>query len=111
MDGEMVLCTPGGAEATVVALDKKNGASVWKAAVPGGDAAGYSSLVVVDTGGVKQYVAYTANGLVGLNAKDGKFLWRYEKTKGPRGMGILTPVIGQGLVYSGAGRVGGGRSS
>ena len=108
VDGEMVLCTPGGAEATVVALDKKNGAPVWKAAVPGGDAAGYSSLVVVDTGGVKQYVAYTANGLVGLNAKDGKFLWRYEKTKGPRGMSILTPVIGQGLVYSGAGRVGGG---
>jgi outer membrane protein assembly factor BamB len=108
VDGEIVLCTPGGADATVVALNKTNGSPVWKAAVPGGDAAGYSSLVIVDTGGVKQYVAYTANGLVGLNAKDGKFLWRYDKTKGQRGMSILTPVIGQGLVYSGAGRVGGG---
>jgi outer membrane protein assembly factor BamB len=108
VDGDVVVCTPGGADATVVALNKKNGEVVWKSAVPGGDMAGYASLVVADAGGVKQYIAYTANGLLGVDAKTGKFLWRYEKTKGAMGMSILTPVVGEGLVYSGAGRVGGG---
>jgi outer membrane protein assembly factor BamB len=108
VDGDLVVCTPGGAGATVVALNKKDGAVVWKSAVPGGDTAGYASLVVADTGGVTQYIAYTANGLIGVDAKSGKFLWRYDKTKGPMGMSILTPVAHEGLVYSGAGRVGGG---
>jgi len=53
-------------------------------------------------------VAYTGSGLVGVQADSGKFLWRYERTKGPMGMSILTPVAGDGLIYSGAGRVGGG---
>jgi len=109
IDGDVLVCTPGGADATVVALDKKSGNVVWKCAVPGGDAAGYASVVVTDAGGVKQYVAYTAGGLVGVDAKTGKFLWRYDKTKGPMGMSILTPVAHEGLIYSGsAGRGGGG---
>jgi outer membrane protein assembly factor BamB len=108
VDGNMVLCTPGGAEATVVALDKGNGQVIWKSAVPGGDAAGYSSLIVADVGGIKQYIAYVADGVVGLDAKTGKFLWRYDKTKPPMGMSILTPIVHDNLIYTGAGRVGGG---
>ena len=108
VDGDVVVCTPGGSDATVVALNKNDGEVVWKSAVPGGDTAGYASLVVADAGGVKQYVAYTASGLIGVDAKTGKFLWRYEKTKGAMGMSILTPVVREGLAYSGAGRVGGG---
>jgi outer membrane protein assembly factor BamB len=92
----------------VVALDKKTGDVVWKSPVPGGDTAGYASIVISEVNGVKQYIAYTAGGLVGLDAKKGKFLWRYGKTKGAMGMSILTPVAANGLVYSGAGRVGGG---
>ena len=70
--------------------------------------AGYASLVIADVGGIKQYIAYTANGLVGVDAKTGKFLWRYERTKGSMGMSIQTPVAHDGYVYSGANRVGGG---
>lgn len=108
VDGDLVICTPGGAEATIVALDKKTGNVVWKSAVPGGDAAGYASVVMVDAGGVKQDVAYTAGGLFGVDAKTGKLLWQYAKTKGQMGMSILTPVAHDGIVYSGAARVGGG---
>jgi outer membrane protein assembly factor BamB len=108
VDGDKVICTPGGAEATVVALNKKNGDVIWKSAVPGGDMAGYASLVAADSGGVKQYIAYTGNGLIGVDAKTGKFLWRYDKTKGAMGMSILTPVVGNGLAYSGGIRSGGG---
>ena len=107
VDGDVVVCTPGGAEATVVALNKNSGAVVWKCAVSGGPMAGYASIVVADAGGVRQYVAYTGGGLFGVEAKTGKFLWRYDKTTGPVGMSVLTPVTGKGLVYSGNDRLGG----
>jgi outer membrane protein assembly factor BamB len=108
VDGDVVVCTPGGADATVVALNKKSGDVIWKSAVPEGDTAGYSSVVATDVGNGKQYIAFTANGLIGLDAKSGKFLWRYDATKGDRGMSILTPVSRDGLVYSGGSRSGGG---
>lgn len=108
VDGDMLVCTPGGADATVVALKKRTGEVIWKAAVPGGTAAGYSSIVATEIEGARQYIAYTANGVVGLDAKSGKFLWRYDRTKGSMGMSILTPVASEGLVFTGAGRVGGG---
>lgn len=107
VDGDMVVATPGGAEATVVALNKKAGNTAWKFAVPAGARAGYASLVVSEAGGIRQYVAYTGDGLFGVEAKTGKLLWRYDKTTGPVGMSILTPVVADGLVYSGNDRLGG----
>src|SRR5438270_118726 len=65
IDGDVLVCTPGGKEATIVALNKKTGETIWKSAVPGGDAAGYASAVVVEAGGRKQYVQFLGNGLVG----------------------------------------------
>jgi len=106
VDGNALVCTPGGKDATVVALDKRSGDVIWKSAVPGGDAAGYASLIVANTGGIRQYVAYTANGLVGVDAKSGKFLWRYDKTKGAQGMSMQTPVFRDGYVFSGGARAG-----
>jgi outer membrane protein assembly factor BamB len=79
VDGDKVICTPGGADATLVALDKKTGAVIWKAAVPNGDAAGYASIVVSEGGGVRQYIMLLERGIVGVAAQDGKFLWRYNR--------------------------------
>jgi outer membrane protein assembly factor BamB len=107
VDGDVVVVTPGGPEATIVALDKKTGAVVWKSAVPGGDPAGYASAVVVQAGGRKQYVQFLSKGLVGVDAKTGKSLWRYnEVAKGPAQ--AFTPVARDGYVYGGALSVGGG---
>ncbi len=107
VDGDVLVCTPGGTQATVVALNKKTGALVWKCAVPGGARAGYASIVVADAGGGRQYVAYTGDGLFGVEAKTGKLLWRYDKTTGPMGLNAMTPIISEGLVYSGSDRLGG----
>ena len=107
VDGDVVVLTPGGTQATVVALDKNTGEVIWKCAVPGGARAGYASIVAADAGGVRQYVAYTGDGLFGVDAKTGKLLWRYGKTTGAVGMSILTPVVGEGLVYSGNEPLGG----
>jgi len=107
IDGGMVVVTPGGSQATIVALKNDTGEAVWKCIIPGGARAGYSSIVVAELGGVRQYVAYTGDGLFGVEAETGKLLWRYDKTTGPVGMSILTPVVSEGLVYSGNDRLGG----
>ena len=107
VDGDLVVVTPGGAQATMAALNKKTGAVVWKSAIPGGDPAGYASAVVVQGGGRKQYVQLLSKGLVGVDAKTGQFLWRYkEAAKGPAQ--YFTPVARDGHVYCGALGVGGG---
>jgi len=83
VDGDWVLCTPGGTDAMIVALNKLTGEEVWRAAVPalgnkGRDGAGYSSIVVSNGAGVKQYVQLVGRGVIGVRAADGKFLWGYN---------------------------------
>jgi len=75
IDGDKVLCTPGGKKGTVVALDKRTGKEIWTCIVPG-DSAGYASIVPIEVGGVKQYVQFTHGATIGVRAKDGKLLWQ-----------------------------------
>ncbi|HEV7683317.1 MAG TPA: PQQ-binding-like beta-propeller repeat protein [Pyrinomonadaceae bacterium] len=106
VDGDVVVVTPGGAQATMVALNKKTGALIWKSAIPGGDAAGYASAIVFQGGGRKQYVQCLSKGMVGVDAKTGEFLWRNkEVAKGPAQ--YFTPVVSSDQVYGGALGVGG----
>jgi outer membrane protein assembly factor BamB len=107
VDGDVVVVTPGGEQATIVALNKKTGAVIWKSAVPDADPAAYASAIVVNAGGRKQYVQFLSKGIVGVDAKSGAFLWRYkEPVKGMAQM--VTPVARDGYVYGGAHAVGGG---
>jgi len=108
VDGGVLVVTPGGAEATVIALDKMTGQVKWKSAVPGGDQAAYSSIIATDVGGKKQYVQFLQKGVVGVDAATGKFLWRYEKTAQGSPANIPTPVAKDGFVYSATGKGGGG---
>jgi outer membrane protein assembly factor BamB len=76
VDGPLVVCTPGGPKNTIVALNKNNGRPVWGS--PVGDPAAYASVIKVMVGKSKQYVNLTAKGVIGVAAKNGKFLWRYD---------------------------------
>jgi outer membrane protein assembly factor BamB len=76
IDGEKLICTPGGRNATVVALNKRTGETIWKSAVPGNPAAAYASPIVVEAAGVRQYVNFTHSAIVGVRASDGEFLWQ-----------------------------------
>ena len=107
VDGDAVVITPGGAQATMVALNKKTGALMWKSAIPGGDDAGYTSAIIVQAAGRKQYVQFLSKGLIGVDAKSGQFLWRYAQVaKGPAQ--YFSPVARGEYVYGGALSVGGG---
>jgi outer membrane protein assembly factor BamB len=107
VDGDKVICMPGGREATIIALEKKTGKVLWKTVVPGAESANFSSMIVAEPGGKKQYVGLTGGGLVGLDPNSGKQLWLYEKTKSKIGS-IPTPVAQGRLIYSASNRVGGG---
>lgn len=106
--GDAVVCTPGGSNATVVALNKRTGEVLWKCATPEGDEAAYASAIVVNAGGTTQYVQMLQRGLVGIEAKTGKLLWRYSRTISAHRANIPTPVARGDLVYSAGSGTGGG---
>ena len=81
IDGDKVVVTPGGMEGSVVALNKKTGAVLWRSK-GFTDAPHYSSLIVAQIGGVRQYVQLTAESVVGVAAEDGKVLW-HSPAQGP----------------------------
>jgi len=83
IDGQQLICSPGARNAMLVSLDKKTGVERWRAAVPdygdrGTNGAGYSSVVISEAAGVKQYVQLTGQGVIGIRARDGHFLWGYN---------------------------------
>ncbi len=108
VDGDRLIVTPGGADATMLALDKRTGGVVWKLAVPGGEDAAYSSVVTAEVGGVRQYVQMLHKGLVGVDAKSGRLLWRHDKTTSRYNANIPTPVVHGAQVYSAGAGTGGG---
>lgn len=100
VDGHNVICTPGGPGATLVALDKLTGKTVWKSEVPGNPPAAYVSAIAIDFDGQRQYVQLTAKTLVGVAASDGKFLWRYDKPANRAGINCTSPIYHDGYVFA-----------
>lgn len=100
IDGNQVVCTPGGAKGAIVALDKKTGQPLWQSQ-EFKDGAQYSSLVPAEIGGVRQYVQMTGQSVAGVAAKDGKLLWRAAKEN--RTAAVPTPVVSGDLVYATSG--------
>ena len=100
IDADKMICTPGGEDATVVALDKLTGKTIWKCQVPGSPKAGYASAIAIDFDGNREYVQFTQKALVGIAASDGKFLWRYNRCASGSGINCSTPVYHDGLVFA-----------
>jgi outer membrane protein assembly factor BamB len=100
IDGDLLLCTPGGPQATLAALDKHTGRTVWTSKI---DArACYASMIKANIGGIEQYVQFTADGVVGVDARKGKFLWRYDAPAYTKygGINISTPVSSGDSVFA-----------
>ncbi len=95
VDGDNLICTPGGPGGTLLALNKKTGAEVWRTK-DWTDGAEYVSGIIATIGGVKQYVQLTQKSVAGV-ASDGKVLWRATR-KGSTAV-IPTPVVKDDMVY------------
>jgi outer membrane protein assembly factor BamB len=107
VDGNKLVCTPGGPEAGIVALDKKTGREIWRCPIPAFDGAAnpgaaYSSIVISNAAGVKQYVQLMGQGVVGVDASTGKFLWGYGRIAN-RTANIPTPLVHGDYVFCSSG--------
>ena len=97
--GDKVLVNPGGPGASIVALNKANGALIWKSQ---SDKAGYSSAIPVEVNGTTQVVFFTAERAVGLDAKDGRLLWEYGKPAN-NVANVATPIARANRVFISSG--------
>lgn len=112
IDGDQLICTPGGAEAMIVALDRLTGEVIWKSTIPdigtmGRDGAAFSSIVISEAAGIRQYVQLVGRGLVGIEAETGNFLWGYNAISNSTA-NIPTPIIRDDFVFSANGYHAGG---
>lgn len=93
--GEKILVNPGGPNASIVALNKKNGAVIWKSQ---SDRSGYSSAIPIQVGGKTQVVFFTSTRVVGLDPNDGRLLWEYARPAN-RVANIATPIARANRVF------------
>jgi outer membrane protein assembly factor BamB len=100
IDGENVICTPGKGTG-MVALNAKTGKTAW-ACKDFNDAAGYSSVVAADVGGVRIYVQQTMTSALGVRAKDGKLMFKVGEIARKTAV-IPTPIVADGYAFFTAG--------
>ncbi len=107
VEGDHVLCMPGGPKGRVVALDRKTGETVW-ANTEISDRAAYSSPIVVTHDGVRQFIALARESVVSVEVKTGKLLWTH-KHPSTCDQNVTTPLYRDGKVFVTSGHRAGGR--
>lgn len=96
VDGEHLICTPGGRQGTLLALNKRTGAKTWQS-YQWTDPAEYASVIAAQIGGKRHYVQLTGESVGGVAAESGKTLWRVSR-KGSTAI-IPTPIVHNDRVF------------
>jgi outer membrane protein assembly factor BamB len=100
VDGEKLVCLPGGQKGAVAALDKMTGELVWQSE-DFTEGAQYTSLIVAEHNGKRQYIALTQKKLAGIDAASGDVLWSTD-WHGQTAV-VSTPIYHDGQVYISSG--------
>jgi len=99
----IVIASPGGNKASIVAFDTETGNLVWEAE-PLKESPQYVNPRLIDIGGRKLIVTLTADHVIGVDAKNGELLWKinYSTITSSGGMSrknhATTPVYRDGHV-------------
>lgn len=106
VDGDRVICTPGGKEGAMVALNKMTGETVW--ATKGiDDMTAYVSPIIAHHNGRRLILTETAKYVVAVDADTGTLLWKHEHlTK--YDIHAVAPIYDKGVVYYTGGYQSGG---
>jgi outer membrane protein assembly factor BamB len=96
VDGNRVVCTPGGSKGAIVALDKETGEVLWQSK-GFTDEAHHSSIITATVGGRRQYIQLTPASVAGVAADDGTVLWKASR-HGQTAV-VPTPVFGDDQVF------------
>ncbi len=97
VDGDHLICCPGGPQTCMVALDKKTGSVVWKAPSTG-ELAGYASASLMEYQGLRIIVTLTSKGMIGVNADTGELIW-HVKHESYADENVMMPIYHDGHVF------------
>ncbi len=75
VDGDRLICVPGGTNVCMVALNKLTGTTLWACAELT-EKPGYASPIAFDYGGIRQIVTMMGRSVIGVRADTGQLLWR-----------------------------------
>jgi len=89
IDGDKLICTPGGTQTAMVALNKRTGEVLWQS-IPLGNCE-HASTVISEGGGVRQYVGFVLGKAMGIRASDGQVLWTHAPFG--RTANSCTPIV------------------
>ncbi len=109
--GDKVICTPGGPNASIVALDKKTGEALWKTDELS-DFANYCSAQLIKHGGKDIILTAVGKSIVALDPSNGKVLWTFENiTSEGRVLPIQAnpPLYCDGMIFACTGLRSGGK--
>jgi len=76
----IVITTPGGNKASLVAFDIENGDVIWEAESLNEEPQ-YVNPLLIEYAGKKIISTTTGNHIIGVNAKDGQMLWKVNYTE------------------------------
>lgn len=97
VDGEKVICIPGGPKGALAALERQTGNVIWRSKdIP--DQAAYTSAMKTHIAGTSQYIALTNQHLFAVDINDGKLLWKHKRKYGTEV--VNTPIVDSTLVYT-----------
>lgn len=102
VDGPHVVVSPGTAGAGMVAMEKTTRKEIWCTQQPDGGSPEYSSVVISNGGGVKQYVRLSSRGVISVRASDGQFMWAYGRVANGTA-NIPTPLVKDDMVFASSG--------
>ena len=100
VDGDNVICTPGGKQGAIAAINKKSGKVVWQTE-DFTDGAQYSSPVKAVINNQPQYIQLTMKSLVAVSPENGKVIWKSDWPG--RTAVIPTPIVSKNRVYISSG--------
>lgn len=107
VEGDLVLCTPGGVKGRVVALNKKTGDTVW-ANTDIKDRAAYGSPIIRTHNGARAYINFMRETVVGVDVRTGKLLFSHPH-RSTCDQNVTSPLYHEGKVFVTSGHRGGGR--
>ena len=87
--GDRILVNAGGRRASIVAVAKADGATLWQ---KHSDEAGYSSPMLMRTGSLNQVIFFTDSRTLAVDPRDGRLLWSYNKANNGTA-NIATPIV------------------
>ncbi len=94
---DKLICTPGGKNDNVLAINRLSGELIWKSKAKG-ELSAYGTPKLIEHNKVKYLIVTTAKSIMSLNPRNGKMIWSFD-LKYPNGIHGNGPVYKSGHLF------------